>query len=279
MHNIRSKQYKKTQAILCGTFASFLIPSLASAGITANGTATLVYNKAAWATVAPAALNPAPAKIGYFDIHATPTGAVGDAADLASHRWMMLLSTANQSVTTIPYPAGYLGAPTPITAGATYSYSMPVNCYGASCAGWGSNYKVTDYDSVTNPGGWIGLGGSLKVGSDFNEPGASVWWEKLALHNVGGIWKIEATDSIGAGSVFELVNPVVTTLTCRYPLLPPRPIPYRTVQRIGISASYKLGNTDWASFFNGSATPGFNPNTGFVDINKILGTFTLTPKC
>ncbi|KJV05883.1 hypothetical protein [Methylocucumis oryzae] len=253
--------------LLSGAIALTVSP-LAHSGVTAAGTATLVYNKSNWSTVATTALNPAPAKIAYTDIHATPTGVVNDAANTNGQRWMMLQNVANQTVSSFPYPSAWqipVASNVPITTAATYSFAMPVNCYTSSCSGWGTGYTVTTYDSVSNPGGWIGLGGSLKVSSDFNEPGGTVWWGKLALkQDTGtGLWWIY--DQLNGSTVFQLVSPVVTTKTCS------------GIQRINITASYKFGNSDWGLFFDGYATPGTNPNTGKLDLNKTLGTFSLIP--
>jgi len=269
MHRFINRLLNQTTVLtlLSGAIALTASP-LAYSGVTAIGTATLQYNKSKWATVAPNASNPSPAKIAYTDIHGTATGSVNYAANTNGQRWMMLQNVADQTVSSFPYPSAWqinVVDNVPITSSATYNVAMPVNCYTSSCSGWGTGYTVTTYDSSSNPGGWIGLGGSLKVSSDFNEPGGTVWWGKLALKKdtSTGVWWIY--DQLHSSTVFQLVNVTETTKTCS------------GVDRLNIEADYKFGESDWGTFLDSYATPGTDPNTGDIDLDKVLGTFTLIP--
>lgn len=213
---------------------------------TANGTAYMTIDRAAWATVAPSA--------DYFDIHGNDLGYGAASADADGSRWMFADRFEGKSWVAASYPSSYL---TPLPdyplvqpAG---GFAMPVNTYGTNS--FAAGHMVTSYNSTTNPGGYIGLGGSLRVTSDFNEPGASVWWEHLALQQdqTDMTWRLFATSGPGQGSIFELTNVVTETVN----------------GKLHLSADYKFGNTDWLNFFQG-----YN---GDVNTETLLGHIELTP--
>lgn len=214
---------------------------------TANGVAYLTYDREAWATNAPFA--------DYYDIHAVPTGASGPTADVDGQRWIFPQRFEGTSWGNAAYPADYLvplaeNVPLPQPSG---GFALPVNTYGTNA--FVAGHKVTDYNSTTNPGGYIGLGGSLRAASDFNEPGASVWWQHLALQQdqTDLIWRLVATTGAGQGSIFELTN--VTTETIG--------------GKLHLSADYIWGNTDWLNFLQDV--------NGHLDTQAILGHIELTP--
>jgi len=246
----------KLLAVLLYVFAGWVAASLtASTAIalpllpntTANGVAYFSYDRAAWATTAPFA--------DYYDIHGVPTGASGPTADADGQRWIFLQRFEGTSWVAAAYPADYLvplaeNFPLAQPAG---GFALPVNTYGTN--GFAAGHKITDYDSTSNPGGWIGLGGSFRATSDFNEPGASVWWEHLALQQdqTDGIWRLLATSGPGAGSIFELTN--VTTETVG--------------GKLHLSADYKWGDTDWYQYLQDV--------NGHLDPDAILGHVELVP--
>jgi len=133
-------------------------------------------------------------------------------------------------------------------------FILPVNSYGSNS--FAANHKITSYNSTTNANGYIGLGGSIRATSDFNEPGASVWWEHLAIAQdpADGIWKLYATSGPGLGSVFFLTNVVTETLN----------------GNLHLSADYIFGDSDWYEFFQSSTIATLDPN-------KILGHIELIP--
>ena len=239
-------------ALLMSSGSIAIVAGVASAlpllpNTTANGVAYMTYDQAAWATTAPYAA--------YTDIHGVPTGASGPTADADGQRWIFPQRFEGTSWTGAAYPADYL---VPLAesfplAQPVGGFALPVNTYGSNA--FAAGHQITDYDSTTNPGGWIGLGGSLRITSDFNEPGASVWWEHLALqqNQTDGIWRIIATSGAGAGSVFELTN--VTTETVD--------------GQLHLSADYKWGNSDWYQFLQDV--------NGHMDTNAILGHIELVP--
>lgn len=221
-----------------------------SAAVTANtiatGTAYMTYDRAAWATVAPFDA--------YTDISGTPTGASGPTADATGQRWMFIDRFEGSTWVNAAYPSAYLtGATAPLTQ-PSGGFAMAVNTYGTNA--FASGHKITTFNSSTAPNGFIGLGGSFRVTSDFNEPGASVWWQKLALQfdSTDSIWKIVSTFGAGAGTVFELTN--VTTDTIDGSLY--------------LSADYKFGNSDWYQFFQSSSG-------ATISQTAILGHITLIP--
>jgi hypothetical protein len=229
--------------------AMFAFVSSASAGIdpntTANGTAFMTIDRAAWATVAPSA--------DYYDISFNPLGFGDTTADVAGHRWMFADRFEGTNWVGAAYPTDYLTGPTaPLTQPAG-GFAMAVNTYGVNS--FAANHKITEYNSTSNPNGWIGLGGSFRATSDFNGPGSSVWWEHLAIRQdpTDSVWKIFATSGPGQGSLFELRN--VTTST--------------VAGNLSLSADYVFGNTDWLQFFQG-----FN---GVLDTEKVLGRIEIVP--
>lgn len=214
---------------------------------TADGVVRLTYDRAAWATNAPFA--------DYYDIHGVPTGASGPTADADGQRWIFPQRFEGTSWAKAAYPADYLvplveNFPLVQPAG---GFVLPANTYVTNS--FASGHKITTYDSTTNPGGHIGLGGSFRVTSDFNEPGASVWWEHVALRQdqTDLIWRLYATSGAGQGSIFELTN--VTTETVG--------------GKLHLAADYKWGSSDWLNFLQDA--------NGHLDTEAILGHIELTP--
>jgi hypothetical protein len=153
-----------------------------------------------------------------------------------------------------PYPAAYLTAvPARPLVQPAGGFAMLVNSYGTNK--FAINHKITSYHSTTNPSGYIGLGASLRSTSDFNEPGASVWWQHLALRldTNDSIWRIYATSGPGQGSLFELTNVTATTVN----------------GSLRLSADYVFGDTDWLQFFQDV--------NGHLDPALILGHIELLP--
>lgn len=234
-----------SMAGLLSAFAATALPLLPNTP--ANGVAYFSYDQAAWATSAPYAY--------YTDIHGVPTGAEGPTADADGQRWIFPQRFEGTGWVNAAYPTDFL---VPLAenlplAQPSGGFALPVNTYGTNA--FAAGHQITDYDSTSNPGGWIGLGGSFRIASDFNEPGASVWWQHLALqqNQTDGIWRIFATSGLGAGSVFELTN--VTTETIGGGL--------------HLSADFKWGNTDWLIFLQDS--------NGHLDPDAILGHIEILP--
>lgn len=212
---------------------------------TANGIAYLTYDRAAWATIAPSAE--------YTDIHANPTGVFGPSADVTGQRWMFPDRIEGTNWVNAAYPSAYLTGPTAPLVQPSGGFALQVNTYGVSS--FAGAHKITSYNSSSAPNGYIGLGGSLRVTSDFNEPGASVWWQHLALRQdpSDSIWKLFATSGAGQGSIFELVN--VTTETID--------------GKLHLSGDYVFGNTDWLQFLNGI--------NGDINTSTVMGHIELVP--
>lgn len=220
------------------------VSAAVQANTTANGTAYFTYDRAAWATVAP---NEA-----YTNISGVPTGLSGPTADIAGQRWMFPDRFEGTAWVAALYPSSYLTGPTvPL---ASTLLPMLVNSYGTNS--FAANHKITNYNSTTNPYGYIGLGGSLRATSDFNQPGASVWWEHLALRkdSADNVWKIYATSGPGTGSIFELTNVTEETVN----------------GNLHLTGDYKFGNTDWYQFFQSSSG-------AIISQSMILGHIDLTP--
>lgn len=213
---------------------------------TASGTAYMTIDRAAWATVAPSAA--------YTDIGGNPTGASGPSADAAGQRWMFADRFEGSGWVGAHYPTDYLTGPASPLTQPVGGFAMAVNTYGVNS--FAANHKITDYNSSTNPNGWIGLAGSFRATSDFNEPGASVWWEHLAVRQdpADAVWKIFATSGPGQGSLFELRNVVTATVG----------------GKLHLSADYVFGNTDWLNFFQ-------NAN-GHLDTELVLGHIEIVPE-
>lgn len=213
---------------------------------TANGTAYMTIDRAAWATVAPSA--------NYYDIHGNDLGYGGPSADAAGQRWMFADRFEGSSWVGAHYPSDYLTPlpDTPLTQPAG-GFAMAVNTYGVNS--FAANHKITDYNSTTNPNGYIGLAGSFRATSDFNEPGSSVWWEHLAIAQdaTDSIWKIYATSGPGQGSLFELRNVTAETIN----------------GNLHLSGDYVFGNTDWLQFFQ--------DYNGHLDTELVLGHIEITP--
>ncbi|HVP31027.1 MAG TPA: PEP-CTERM sorting domain-containing protein [Myxococcota bacterium] len=237
--------------MLLGTISGWMAAPIAAAtplpNTTANGVAYFSYDRAAWATTAPEAY--------YTDIHAVPTGAFGPTADADGQRWIFPQRFEGTSWVGAAYPADYL---IPLSesfplAQPSGGFALPVNTYGTNA--FAPGHQITSYDSTANPGGWIGLGGSFRATSDFNEPGASVWWEHLALaqDQTDGIWRLLATSGPGAGSIFELTN--VTTETI--------------AGNLHLTADYKWGSSDWYLFLQDV--------NGHLDPDAILGHMEIVP--
>lgn len=213
---------------------------------TAGGVAYLTYNRSAWATVAPTA--------DFYDIHGNDLGISALASDVLGKRWLFPDRFEGTNWVAASYPASYL---TPLPDYPLLQpmggFLLPVNTYRTNS--FATNHAITSYNSTENPHGYIGLGGSLRTTSDFNEPGASVWWEHLALGQdpADGIWKLYATSGPGKGSIFQLTN--VTTETIN--------------GNLHLSADYVFGDTDWLQFLQ--------DYNGHVDINQVLGHIELIP--
>jgi hypothetical protein len=218
-----------TLLAICGSVANHASAGIVLPSTTANGTAYLTYDRAAWATVAPFEA--------YTDISGNPTGLSGPTADVTGQRWMFPDRFEGTSWVAAAYPTDFLTGPTAPLTQPGGGFALAVNTYDVNS--FALHHKITDYNSTTNPNGFIGLGGSLRTTSDFNEPGASVWWQHLALRQdeTDSIWKIFATFGAGQGSVFELTN--VTTETIN--------------GNLHLSADYVFGNSDWYQFFQGSS--------------------------
>ena len=221
---------------------------------TANGMAYMTIDLNAWSTVAPSA--------DYYDIHGNYLGYGGPSANAQTQRWMFADRFEGTSWVSAAYPAAYYTVDTnpnlpgvqaaPLTQ-PVGGFAMPVNTYGVNS--FAANHKITGYNSTTNPYGWIGLGGSLRATSDFNEPGASVWWEHLALRQdpADSIWKIYATSGPGQGSIFELRNVTAETIN----------------GNLHLSGDYVFGNTDWLQFFQDV--------NGHLDTELVLGHIEIVP--
>lgn len=216
---------------------------------TANGVAYMTIDRGAWSTIAPSEA--------YTNISGVPTGVTGPTADATGQRWMFADRFEGKAWKGAAYPTDYLtGATAPLTQPAN-GFALEVNQYNSTAAaanGFHANYKLTDYNSTSKPNGFIGLGGSFRATSDFNEPGASVWWQYLAIQQdaTDSTWKIVSTRGAGAGSVFELTN--VTTETID--------------GNLHLSADYVFGNSDWYQFFQSSTAAVISPTTvlGHIEI-------------
>jgi hypothetical protein len=227
--------------VLAGPLSAAVLPDT-----TANGVVYLTYDRAAWATIAASAF--------YTDIHSNPTGASGPSADSNGQRWMFPDRLEGTNWVAATYPADYL---TPLPDSplqpSPEGFVLPVNTYVTNA--FATNHKISSYNSTSNTNGYIGLGGSFRATSDFNQPGASVWWEHLALRQdpEDSIWKLYATSGPGQGSLFELRNVTEETIN----------------GHLHLSADYVFGNTEWLHFFQDV--------NGHLDTNAILGHIELVP--
>ncbi len=237
---------KKTMLASIGGLLATQLSAAVLPNTGANGVVYLTYDRAAWATIAPWAE--------YTDISSNPTGITNTCADVDGRRWMFPDRIEGTNWVSAPYPSAYL---TPLPdhplAQPVSGFVLPVNTYGVNS--FAANHKKTDYNSTTNANGYIGLGGSIRNTSDFNEPGASVWWEHLALKQdpADNIWKLYATSGPGQGSIFELRNVTAETIN----------------GNLHLSGDYVFGNTDWLQFFQDV--------NGHLDTNAILGHIELIP--
>jgi len=236
-------------AAAIATFAgesTFQVSAAVLPNTTANGVVYLTYDRAAWATIAPSAE--------YTDVSGTPLGVTNTCADVDGRRWMFPDRFEGTNWVEAAYPSAYL---TPLPdyplAQPAGGFVLPVNTYASNS--FAANHKITSYNSSTSTNGYIGLGGSFRATSDFNEPGASVWWEHLALMQdpADGIWKLSATSGPGQGSLFELRNVTAETIN----------------GNLHLSGDYVFGNTDWLQFFQDI--------NGHLDTNMILGHIELIP--
>jgi len=235
-----------------GTFATLggMLSLQASAAVlpntTANGIVYMTYDRAAWAIVAPSA--------DYYDIHGNDLGTNSTTADTDGKRWMFPDRFEGTNWVAAAYPGDYL---TPLPdyplVQPSSGFVLPVNTYGSNS--FAANHEISSYNSTTSSNGYIGLGGSFRATSDFNEPGASVWWEHLALMQdpADSIWKLYATSGPGQGSLFELRNVTAETIN----------------GNLHLSGDYVFGNTDWLQFFQ--------DYNGHLDTNMILGHIELIP--
>ena len=242
--------YKRTLGFVAVAFAGTLLTGQIRAAVlantTADGIAYLTYDRAAWATIAPSA--------DYTDISGSPTGMSGATADVAGQRWIFPDRFEGTGWVAASYPASYLTpVPDAPLAQPSGGFTLPVNSYTVNS--FAANHKITSYNSTTNPNGYIGLGGSLRAASDFNEPGASVWWEHLALRldPLDSTWKIYATSGPGQGSIFELVNVTAETVN----------------GRLHLSGDYVFGDTDWLGFLQGG--------NGNINTTAVMGHIELVP--
>jgi hypothetical protein len=228
--------------VVCSTLASAaVLPNT-----TANGVVYMTIDRAAWATIAPSA--------DYYDIHGNDLGTNSATADTNGKRWMFTDRFEGTNWVSAAYPSAYL---TPLPdyplVQPIGGFVLPVNTYTSNS--FAANHEITSYNSTSNTNGYIGLGGSFRATSDFNEPGSSVWWEHLALAQdpADGIWKLYATSGPGQGSLFELRNVTAETIN----------------GNLHLSGDYVFGNTDWLQFFQ--------DYNGHLDTNMILGHIDLIP--
>ena len=183
-----------------------------------------------------------------------PLGVTNTCGDFDGRRWMFPDRFEGPNWIAAAYPASYL---TPLPdyplVQPIGGFVLPVNTYNTNA--FAVNHQITTYQSTTNAIGYIGLAGSLRATSDFNEPGASVWWEHLALRQdpTDSIWKLYATSGPGQGSVFELRNVTAETIN----------------GSLHLAGDYVFGNTDWLQFFQDV--------NGHLDTNMILGHLELIP--
>jgi hypothetical protein len=250
--NTRQKTMKRIMN--CKIWAANILlvvsSTLASASVlpntTANGVVYLTYDRAAWATVAPSA--------DYYTIGGVDTGTNGNSANANGQRWIYPDLFEGTNWVAAVYPTDYLTPLPDFPVSQPFGgFVLPVNTYTSNS--FAANHEITSYNSTSNTNGYIGLGGSFRATSDFNEPGASVWWEHLALaqNPADGIWKLYATSGPGQGSIFELRNVIAETIN----------------GNLHLSGDYVFGNTDWSQFLNG-----YN---GIIDTNRILGHIELIP--
>jgi len=238
---------KKTMLASIGGLLATQLSAAVLPNTGANGVVYLTYARAAWAMVAPSEE--------YYDIHANDLGTNGPTADAAGQRWMFPDRIEGTNWVSAAYPSAYL---TPLPdyplVQPLGGFILPVNSYGANS--FAAHHKITSYNSTTNANGYIGLGGSIRATSDFNEPGASVWWEHLAIAQdpADGIWKLSATSGPGQGSLFFLTNVIAETVN----------------GNLHLSADYIFGDSDWYQFFQSSTIATLDPN-------KILGHVELFP--
>lgn len=238
---------KKTVFASIGGLLAIHLSAAVLPNTTANGVVYLTYDRAAWAMVAPSEE--------YYDISGNDLGSNAPTADIAGQRWMFPDRIEGTNWVSAAYPSAYL---TPLPdyplVQPLGGFILPVNSYGANS--FAAHHKITSYNSTTNANGYIGLGGSIRATSDFNEPGASVWWEHLAIAQdpADGIWKLSATSGPGQGSVFFLTNVITETVN----------------GSLHLSADYIFGDSDWYQFFQSSTF-------ATLDSNKILGHVELFP--
>jgi hypothetical protein len=237
---------KKTMLASIGGLLATQLSAAVLPNTGANGVVYLTIDRAAWATVAPSA--------DYYDIHGNDLGTNSASADVNGKRWMFTDRFEGTNWVAAAYPSDYL---TPLPdyplVQPNGGFVLPVNTYTSNS--FAANHKITSYNSTLNTNGYIGLGGSFRATSDFNEPGSSVWWEHLALAQdpADGIWKLYATSGPGQGSLFELRNVTAETIN----------------GNLHLSGDYVFGNTDWLQFFQ--------DYNGHLDTNMILGHIELIP--
>jgi hypothetical protein len=237
---------KQTMLVSIGGLLATQLSAAVQPNTTANGVVYLTIDRAAWATVAPSA--------DYFDIHGNDLGTNSASADVNGKRWMFTDRFEGTNWVAASYPSSYL---TPLPdyplVQPNGGFVLPVNTYTSNS--FAANHEITSYNSTSNTNGYIGLGGSFRATSDFNEPGSSVWWEHLALAQdpADGIWKLYATSGPGQGSLFELRNVTAETIN----------------GNLHLSGDYVFGNTDWLQFFQ--------DYNGHLDTNMILGHIELIP--
>jgi hypothetical protein len=237
---------KQTMLVSIGGLLATQLSAAVLPNTTANGVVYLTIDRAAWATVAPSA--------DYFDIHGNDLGTNSASADVNGKRWMFTDRFEGTNWVAASYPSSYL---TPLPdyplVQPNGGFVLPVNTYTSNS--FAANHEITSYNSTSNTNGYIGLGGSFRATSDFNEPGSSVWWEHLALVQdpADNIWKLYATSGPGQGSLFELRNVTAETVN----------------GNLHLSGDYVFGNTDWLQFFQ--------DYNGHLDTEKILGHIELIP--
>jgi hypothetical protein len=178
---IKMQQHKKRMVSIGLIIAVGLLNSTSASAVIATGQAEITLSPAAMATFQ------------------GPLAAPGQNVD--GQRYMYIDTFYDQTV-----DSGTLNLD-PMPPGSFTSqaqpFVLPVND-GSLPAG----NILTTYDSVNNPSGVIGLGGTFRVRSDQTSPTGSVIWGELSLSQINGNWWL--TDNLNNGTIFELKPDTLT---------------------------------------------------------------------